>query len=111
MKQLTSQGVGTNTRQAETFSINDERRLWEGGVFGLSTGQQLLHTVFYYCGKFFGLRLSEQTDLTYKKIKQGFDSHNRRYIEYHGKKEKKKTAGRFESSESRVQECKALRSG
>ena len=38
MKQLTSQGVGTNTRQAETLSVDDKRRLWEGGVFGLSTG-------------------------------------------------------------------------
>ena len=59
-----------------------------GGVFGLSTGQQLLQTVsFYYYGKFFGLRFSEQTDLTYKQIEQGFDNPNRRYMEYHAKKE------------------------
>ena len=33
------------------------------------------------------LGLSEQTDLTYKQIQQGFDNHNRCYIEYQGKKE------------------------
>ena len=62
-------------------------------MFGLSTGQQLLQTVFYYCGKFFGLRLSKQTDLTYNQIQQGFDNHNRPYIEYHGKKEKTPQGG------------------
>ena len=41
------------------------------------------------------LGLSEQTDLTYKQIQQGFDNHNRCYIEYHGKKEKTQQGGLY----------------
>ena len=63
------------------FSQSDGRSVWT--VNWTATAA----VSFYYYGKFFGLRFSEQTDLTYKQIEQGFDNPNRRYMEYHAMKE------------------------
>ena len=93
MKELTSEGVGTSVKQADVLTLNDERRLWEGGVFGMHNAEQMSHTVFYYCGKFFGLRLSEQEHLTYKQVIQGCDGEGRRYIEYNGGQDKTHQGG------------------
>ena len=55
MKVLTAKDIGTNTKRADVLAADDERIFWQKGVFGVSNGEQPLHTFFYYCGIFFWL--------------------------------------------------------
>ncbi|XP_076082259.1 uncharacterized protein KIAA1958-like [Mytilus galloprovincialis] len=58
MKKLTSDGYGTciNVKQADPISVEQEEILWDKSVFGNHSSESLLHTVFFYNCKYFGLR-------------------------------------------------------
>ncbi|KAL5005064.1 hypothetical protein ScPMuIL_018520 [Solemya velum] len=56
MKLLTSKGYGSTLRQAEPISKEQEAQLWNCGVIGYDTAESLLHGVFFYNCKLFGLR-------------------------------------------------------
>ena len=45
-------GIGVNVRRAKEISHEDEDIMWQKGILGEDTPQQLLHTIFYLIGKF-----------------------------------------------------------
>ncbi len=60
MKRLKKTGKGSQKRQAEPLSIEEEELLWEKGVLGSDTPQALLNTVFYFNGVCFALRSGDE---------------------------------------------------
>lgn len=48
-------GLGTKVKQAQALLHEDEKVLWEKGVFGISTAEALQSTVFFYACKLFAL--------------------------------------------------------
>lgn len=56
MSQLTAQGIGTVTKQAEPITKENESLMWKQNVLGNGTEKNLLYTVFFYNCKLFGLR-------------------------------------------------------
>ena len=56
MKELLSRGIGTEIKQAPAVLPQDEEKIWDTGVFGLSSAESLQHTMYFYCCKLFGLR-------------------------------------------------------
>ncbi|XP_061170897.1 zinc finger MYM-type protein 2-like [Saccostrea echinata] len=74
MAELTVQGVGTSTKQAEPISEEAENVLWEKGLLGNSTGESMLNTVFFYNCKLFGLRaVDEHKTLSVDQFELGQD--------------------------------------
>ena len=55
-RQLRSEGVGAEVKHAPEITKEEENRLWEKGVLGVSTPLGLLRAVFYCNGKNFCLR-------------------------------------------------------
>ena len=53
---LHSEGIGKQIKHAEIFTSDNEVKLWESGVVGLSTPTSLQNAVFYTIGKMFCLR-------------------------------------------------------
>ena len=53
---LHSNGIGRQVKHAEIISKNDEQRLWESGLMGVSDPRALQNAVFYAVGKMFCLR-------------------------------------------------------
>ena len=60
MKELTSEGFGTNRRQAQPISKQMEATLWEKEIFSRTSGEGLLNIVYYYNCKLFGLRAGDE---------------------------------------------------
>ncbi|XP_065184450.1 uncharacterized protein LOC135815134 isoform X1 [Sycon ciliatum] len=87
MKSLTQEGYGDSTRPADVLTIEDERRLWEKGIFSAESAGSLLHTVFYYVGKLFGLGLHEQEHLMLSQVMFGCDCRGR-FVSLDGGKNK-----------------------
>ena len=56
MKRLQGKGIGSQTKQAEILSVDEEELLWEGGFLGDGTPQSLLDTMVYCNGFYFALR-------------------------------------------------------
>ena len=56
MKRLQSKGVGSQTKQAEILSEDEEELLWNGGFLGDRTPQSLLDTMVFCNGLYFVLR-------------------------------------------------------
>lgn len=61
MKNATTCGIAEASKKAERTEITDEeeKTLWEKGLLGGLTAESLLHTIYFYNGKLFGLRASE----------------------------------------------------
>jgi hypothetical protein len=66
MKDATRQGIHQATKkpEKEAVSDDDEKLFWKKELLGRKTATTLLHTVYYYNGKLFGLRGSEHRNLT-----------------------------------------------
>ena len=65
MTELTFEGIGTTTRQAEPISEETEQQLWDKGFLGKDTAKSLSNTMFYYNSKLFGLfGVDEHRNLT-----------------------------------------------
>ena len=52
-KKLRASGVGAQRRPTETFTKEEENKLWECGVLGIDNPISLLRAVFFYNGKIF----------------------------------------------------------
>ena len=65
MKDSTRQGVSLQTKKEEKEAVTDEdeEKFWSGGLFGSGTAKQLLHTIYFYNGKMFGLRGGEHRNI------------------------------------------------
>jgi hypothetical protein len=60
MRELTNEGVGVEQKRSDPVSKEDERTMWEKGVFSMDTSKGLSNAVFFYNGKVFGLRGGEE---------------------------------------------------
>ena len=65
MKDSTRQGVSLQTKKEEKEAVTDEdeEKFWSAGLFGSGTAKQLLHTIYFYNGKMFGLRGGEHRNI------------------------------------------------
>ena len=65
MKDSTRQGVSLQTKKEDKEAVTDEdeEKFWSGGLFGSGTAKQLLHTIYFYNGKMFGLRAGEHRNI------------------------------------------------
>ena len=65
MKDSTRQGVSLQTKKEEKEAVTDEdeEKFWSAGLFGSGTAKQLLHTIYFYNGKMFGLRGGEHRSI------------------------------------------------
>ena len=48
--------VRKRNKKKEPLTDEEERQLWQSGVFGMETAESLLNVVYYYSGKLFGGR-------------------------------------------------------
>ena len=55
-RNLHSQGVGTDRKQAKVIGFDEERQLWASSALSTDTPQGLLNVVFYYNGVNLALR-------------------------------------------------------
>ena len=55
-RKLHQDGVGTEVRHTEVFTVEEEQKLWGSGTVGCDSQKSLQHAVFYYIGKRFCIR-------------------------------------------------------
>jgi hypothetical protein len=60
MKRLRSLGVGSDVKQAQLFSEDEEEKLWSSKVLGSHNAQVLLDTLVFLIGKNFSLRSGQE---------------------------------------------------
>ena len=60
LRDLRVRGIGSESLQTETFSRDDEEKLWNSGVLGSNNPKALLRAVFYLNGRNFCLRGGEE---------------------------------------------------
>ena len=83
MKRLHRIGLGTNPRQAEPMSLDEEAILWSMGLLGTHIGESLLNTVYFYNCKVFGLRsFNKHRNLVPSQFTKKVDDKGRVYLEY-----------------------------
>ncbi|XP_060562763.1 uncharacterized protein LOC132722310 [Ruditapes philippinarum] len=93
MKFLTKEGVVGKRREAQPILEDEEKVIWEKGVFGNKDALSLQHTVFFYNCKLFGLRgYDEHRNLETDQFEIGSDS-NEKFIVYTGKNSKTYNGG------------------
>ncbi|CAG2250785.1 unnamed protein product [Mytilus edulis] len=74
MTELTKQGIGTTTKQAEAISEETESTLWEKGLLGSTSSKAIMNTMFFYNSKLFGLRgVDEHRNLSVDQFELGKD--------------------------------------
>ena len=73
MKEGTRAGVGLKAKQKEKEPVTDEeeRQLWQSGVFGMETAKSFLNVVYNYNSKLFGLRGGEHRRICLKNFEIG----------------------------------------
>lgn len=59
MKEVHAAGITNAKAEKEAVSDGDEERMWQQGVLGEATAKSLLHTIYFYNGKLFGMRSQE----------------------------------------------------
>ena len=85
MKRLQSSGKGSNKRQAEPLTPENEELLWEKGLLGDSTPQALLDTMIFYNGICFALQSGDehrQLRFNSNQIEYVEKSEERPYLKY-----------------------------
>ena len=93
MKNLLQKGHGTTVKQADPITQEEEEKLWNLGVFGVSDPQALQYTVFFYACKLFGLRgCDEHRDLKCSQFEIGQDKTGK-YIQFIGRANKNYKGG------------------
>ena len=60
MKRLQAKGLGSNKRQAEPITEQEEDTLWEMGLLGDHCPQVLLDTMIFYNGLYLDLRSGKE---------------------------------------------------
>lgn len=60
MKRLQSKGIGSEHKQAEPFTIEEEEMLWQNKILGDHTPEALLNTIIYMNGVYFALRSGDE---------------------------------------------------
>ena len=60
MKRLTAMGIGSNVKEAQAFSEDEENKLWNLGLLGDSSPRVLLDTMVFLIGKNFSLRSGKE---------------------------------------------------
>ena len=60
MKRLTGLGVGSDVKQAQPFTEEEEEKLWRLGVLGSDSARVLLDTLVFLIGKNFSLRSGQE---------------------------------------------------
>ena len=85
MKQLTRDGVGIETKQAQPLSEEDEESLWSHGVFSVSEGWGFTYAIFWYNCKMFGLRGGDEyRSLVREQYEVSSDKHGR-FLRFKGR--------------------------
>lgn len=71
MRDSTKSGIDLKTKKEkrEEITAEEEELFWMKGLLGKSSAKCLLHTIYFYCGKIFGLRANEQRLLRISNIK------------------------------------------
>ena len=61
MREANKRGVAQERKMAERREITEEEesKLWKLNLLGKTTAESLLHTLYFYNGKLFGLRSNE----------------------------------------------------
>ena len=60
MKRLTRKGVGSEVKQAQAFTEEEEELLWRVGALGDGAADVLLDTMVFLIGKNFALRSGQE---------------------------------------------------
>ncbi len=60
MKRLQSKGIGSEHKQAEPFTIEEEEMLWQNKILGDHTPEALLNSIIYMNGVYFALRSGDE---------------------------------------------------
>ena len=85
-RELRSQGIGTEINRTPIFTMEEEEKLWDTGVFNINDPVGLQRAVFFYIGKRFCIRGGEeQRKLGPSQLKRSSDPDCYMYIE-HGSK-------------------------
>ena len=71
MKDGTWAGIGLKAKQKKEPVTDEERQLWQSGVFGMKTAKSLLNVVYYYNGKLCGLHGGEHRQICLKNFEIG----------------------------------------
>ena len=93
MKRLTREGIGTETKQAQPLSPDQEDELWKRGIFSLNSGWGLTNAVFWYNCKLFGLRGGdEHRNLMREQLEVDHDKQGR-FLRFKGRNSKNVQGG------------------
>ena len=67
MKQASADGLTNKTKKPDKEGITEEEEntFWEKNLLGSQTAKSLLHTIYFYNGKLFGIRSNEHRNLRY----------------------------------------------
>ena len=70
-RQANYEGVANKCKRAERVGITEEeeRMLWDKGLLGCHNSKVLMHTIYFYNGKLFGIRSKEHRDLRYNNFR------------------------------------------
>ena len=60
MKRLQSKGLGSNHKQAESLTVQEEEQLWEKNILGDHSPESLLNTIIFMNGLYFALRSGDE---------------------------------------------------
>jgi len=93
MKLATHEGISTLKRQAQPITEEQERVLWEKGIFDCHTALGLSRCVYFYNCKVFGLGAREEhRNLTIDQYEFGIDDAGK-YVEFHGRASQNASGG------------------
>ena len=71
MRKATLDGVGIKSKMEDRDGVSeeDEVALWKKWLLGCHSAKSLFRTIYFYNGKFFGLRSKEHRNLRYSNFR------------------------------------------